>query len=115
MQDRRKFARIDLATKVRIVVEGVDARHQLFVDNVSAGGLFIRMEQPRPVGSTIHFEFLVRDGGPRITGSGIVQWVNERPGKPPGMGIKFIELNDEGRKEILAVLREKKAVPDGGW
>ncbi|MFH1263340.1 MAG: TIGR02266 family protein [Pseudomonadota bacterium] len=110
--NRRKFPRIALETTLAIVFEGVSARRQRLVDNLGAGGLFLRTDHPKPVGTKIRFEFLVRDGGEKIAGSGIVQWVNNDPDGPPGMGIKFVELNDEGRKEILQVLKERKAAPD---
>jgi uncharacterized protein (TIGR02266 family) len=112
--NRRKFARVPLETKITVVFSDVDARRQLWIDNIGEGGLFIRSDQPKPIGSTIRFEFLVRDQGPKVAGTGVVQWVNRDPDGPPGMGIKFVELNETGRTEILEVLREKKARPDSG-
>jgi uncharacterized protein (TIGR02266 family) len=110
--NRRKFPRITLDANIRIVVDGADDRRALLVDNLGADGLFIRTESPKPVGTKIRFEFLVRDGGSKIEGAGIVRWVNRNPDGPPGMGIKFLELNEEGRREILGILRERNALPD---
>jgi molecular chaperone DnaK len=107
-ESRRKFARIALETNVRIVLSGVDARRRMFVDNVSEGGLFIRTRHPKPIGTQVRFEFLVRDDGPKVCGKGIVQWVNSGEEGAPGMGIRFVELNDSGRQELLAALRERK-------
>lgn len=108
-ENRRKFARVSLETRVRIVLSGVDARRQLFIDNISEGGLFIRVDDPKPIGSKIRFEFLVRDQGPTISGLGLVQWVSRDPEGPPGMGIQFLELNEAGRTEIQEILRSQKS------
>lgn len=110
-QDRRKFARVPLETRVRIVLRGVDARRQHFVDNISEGGLFIRTDHPKPLGSKVRFEFLVRDNGPTVVGLGLVQWVNDGKDGSKGMGIKFLELNQAGEAEIREVLRQIKNGP----
>ena len=77
------------------------------MDNLSAGGLFITTNDPRPVGTILQFEFSVRDGGVTIAGKGVVQWTEKDTEKKPGMGIKFLELNEEGRKELSALLKMK--------
>lgn len=107
-RDRRKFARIPLATQIRVLLPGAEERFQYLLDNLSTGGLFIRTTKPRPIGSMLKFEFSVRDGGKPIVGAGVVKWIEGDPEKIPGMGIQFTELNDEGRQEILKVVREMK-------
>ena len=105
--NRLKFARINLEAQVKVTFSGVDARRQLLSDNISTGGLFIVTDQPKAIGTVLKFEFIVRDGGPTIEGSGVVRWVENHPQKPKGMGIKFVDLNEAGREEIKVVLKRK--------
>ena len=108
--NRRRFARISLDTKVKVVFRGVEQRNQILLYNISEGGLFLATEQTKPIGSKLQFEFRVQDGGASITGVGIVRWIESNPQQRIGMGIQFIELNDEGRKVISELLRQKKEV-----
>ncbi len=109
--DRRRFARIPLTARVRVMFSEEGARRQLLLENISADGLFLRADPPKPVGTRVKFEFLLRDGGEPILGLGVVRWVEENPGMPRGMGIQFLELNEAGRREIKAVLASRKTWP----
>jgi uncharacterized protein (TIGR02266 family) len=79
------------------------------LDNLSANGLFIRTSNPKPIGTQLHFEFLVRDGGAPIVGDGIVRWVEKNDDQVKGMGIQFTKLNEEGKEELRRLLHEKAA------
>ena len=107
-ENRRRFARVTLESRVEIRLSGVDARRKVFLDNISAGGLFIVTQNPKPIGTKLSFEFSVRDGAPSVIGKGIVRWVESDLSKTQGMGIQFLELNEEGKKELMEVLRLKK-------
>jgi uncharacterized protein (TIGR02266 family) len=106
--DRRRFARIALAARVTVTFADAGARRELLTDNLSEGGLFLRTADPKPVGTPIRFEFALRDGGPPIRGAGIVRWVETDRAKSPGMGIRFTELDAEGRRELRSILRGRK-------
>ncbi len=108
LSNRRGYPRVPLHAKLRIILPGVDERRQLLIDNLSKGGLFICTGEPRPVGTRLEFELFVRDGGPQIVGAGVVKWIETNPGKKQGMGIKFLELNEEGKEEILLVLKKMR-------
>ena len=110
--NQRKFARVNLRATIRIVFSEVGARRQLLLDNLSAGGLFVRTKQPKPIGTRLTFEFSVRDGGNPILGTGVVKWIEKDPKKVPGMGIQFLELNEEGRLELTEMLDEIEPIPD---
>lgn len=105
--EKRRFARIDLDAQIKVAFPGTDARRQLLMENLSAGGLFIRTPQPKPIGTRLQFEFSVRDGGKPIVGAGIVRWIEPDPQKHPGMGIQFTELNEEGRRELSEILQNR--------
>ena len=107
--NRRKFARIYLDSKVKVVFRGTEQRNQLLSQNISEGGLFLASDQLKPIGTKLHFEFRVQDGGETISGFGIVRWIESDPEKRKGMGIQFVEINPEGKK-ILSDLFKKKGL-----
>jgi uncharacterized protein (TIGR02266 family) len=105
--NRRKFARIFLDSKVKVVFRETEQRNQLLLANISEGGLFLASEQLKPVGTKLHFEFRVQDGGETISGYGIVRWIESDPEKRKGMGIQFVEINPEGQKIITELFKKK--------
>lgn len=78
------------------------------LQNISAMGIFIRTEQPSPVGTELDLRFQVDDGEPLVL-RGVVTWIN--PVRPdgdnpnPGMGVKFTELTPERREQVVALVR----------
>jgi uncharacterized protein (TIGR02266 family) len=102
---RRQFSRIELQTKVKVTFSSSDSRRALLSTNLSEGGLFLQAEETKPVGTKIEFEFALRDGGPSILGHGVVRWIEDSPERRKGMGIKFLDLNDEGKREILEIIQ----------
>ena len=71
--------------------------------DLSLTGMFVRTSQPHPPGSSFEFEFEVEGGQRLIRGFGEVVWAR-RPGdseqQPPGMGIRFISLDEHSRRLI---------------
>ncbi len=106
-ENRRKFARIFLDSKVKVVFRETEHRNQILLDNISEGGLFLASDQLKPVGTKLHFEFRVQDGGDTISGFGIVRWIESDPTRRKGMGIQFVEINPEGKKIIAELFRKK--------
>ena len=77
--------------------------------------MFITANQPQPPGSILDFEFQLGDGFEIIRGKGEVVWtraVAEGPGRPAGMGIRFLELSD-GSKELIYRIVDQY-IQDGG-
>ncbi len=71
--------------------------------NVSMTGMFIRTDRFQPPGTLATVEFNLADGMPLISGKAKVVWVRERhegPDRPAGLGLRFVELDDEGRQLI---------------
>jgi uncharacterized protein (TIGR02266 family) len=106
-ENRRKFARIPLEARVRIVMRDKEDAYEYFTTNLSSGGLFIKAEQPKPIGHPIHFELFITNDQLLIKGVGVVQWIAQGEQSEKGMGIQFVELNEEGRRALEAVFREK--------
>ncbi len=87
-----------------------------FVDelaaNLSTGGMFIRTRRPHPVGSVFEFELRLTDDRPPIAGKAQVAWVRRRSDtldEPVGMGVRFVELEDESRRRIAELVAAHEA------
>jgi type IV pilus assembly protein PilZ len=78
------------------------------LQNISTMGIFIRTEQPAPVGTQLDLRFHVDDGEPLVL-RGVVTWINpirthgDNPN--PGMGVKFTNLTAESREQVVALVR----------
>lgn len=86
-----------------------------YITDISATGIFVRTTSPEQPGTHLNLRFQVpapdsdRSGAP-IEVEGEVIWVNPyRPGAPdnlhPGMGIRFVGLDDELRNQLLELIR----------
>lgn len=78
--------------------------------DLSATGIFVRTTSPEPPGTHLNLRFQPDDERPKVEVEGEVIWVNPfRPGAPdsinPGMGIRFVGLDDELRERLLELVR----------
>lgn len=67
-----------------------------FAENLSAGGVFIATHKLKPAGSTIELCINLPEGK-TVRAVGEVRWTrvfNEQSDTPPGMGVKFLEIDD---------------------
>ncbi|MGF1466889.1 MAG: PilZ domain-containing protein [Sandaracinaceae bacterium] len=71
--------------------ESFEAFVHEYVTNVSRSGVFVRSDQPLPVGTQVDLKFtVILDGVLAIEGVGEVVRVQD---DPPGMGVVFRELS----------------------
>lgn len=89
--ERRQYRRVKLVTQVKC--EPLSRDDLLLTRDVSAGGLFIRTKSPLPVNSEVTLSFRLGPQAPAINCQGKV--VNSLPNL--GMGIQFLDLNEESR------------------
>ena len=111
----RDSRRVPLATKVAFKFERFSGFISEFSANISPTGMFITTKTPEPPGSMLDFEFRLGDGFEIIQGKGEVVWtraIAEGPNRPPGMGIRFLELS-EGSKELIYRIVDQY-IQDGG-
>jgi uncharacterized protein (TIGR02266 family) len=80
-----------------------------YITDISATGIFVRTTTPEQPGTHLNLRFAASEGAP-IECEGEVIWINPyRPGTPdnlhPGMGIRFVGLDDELRQRLLELIR----------
>jgi type IV pilus assembly protein PilZ len=93
-----------------IAVDYADGDTFLFayLQNISEMGIFIRTEEPLPLGTKLRMRFQ-RDNGESLVLRGEVAWINPyRAGGEnlnPGMGVRFVDLTPERREHVVALVR----------
>ena len=83
--------------------------------NVSLTGMFIKTDSPKPPASVFIFEIWLGEDHKLVHGVGEVVWVrhdDEDPGRPAGMGIRFIKIDEESQAVVKRVIAEQ--VEKGG-
>jgi uncharacterized protein (TIGR02266 family) len=97
--------------RIKLKYPDIDTFVQKYAVNISRGGIFIATKQPKPIGTYVRFEFLLSDAGQSsiIRGEGQVQWTKDfdpaNPGKPHGMGVKFMRLDAESQAVVDRALK----------
>jgi type IV pilus assembly protein PilZ len=103
--ERREHQRFDTA----ISVDYASGETFLFayLQNISEMGIFVRTDEPSPIGTRLRLRFQV--GDQELSLDGEVTWINPlRPAGDnlnPGMGVRFIELTAETREEVVSLVR----------
>ena len=115
--ERRREARH--ATRIEVDYASEETFLFAYITDISATGIFVRTTSPEQPGTHLNLRFQSPaqaaasacdgDRGP-IEVEGEVIWVNPyRPGAPdnlhPGMGIRFVGLDDQLRKRLLELIR----------
>ncbi len=83
--------------------------HFLFENatNISEHGIFVEINKPLPPGTLLNLEFSLPDSKEKIKAMGEVIWVNSLKGDSnPGMGVRFVNLNDIDRETILTLIKK---------
>ena len=94
--------RIPLAAQVRLQYASILDFHESQSVNISRSGMFVVSDHPGSVGSLVDFEFCLEDGLVLLKGKGEVVRVTQAP--VSGMGIRFVELDEESRKCIARIV-----------
>lgn len=84
--------------------------------NISKGGLFVNTRSPLPVGSQIRLIVSLPSAAFPFDLQGKVSWVNEFDNAAnlvPGMGIEFIDVDDEKKAKISEFVEKlREALPE---
>ena len=84
-----------------------------FIDNLSAGGLFIETTRPAPAGSKITVEFILPHNEDLCSFDAVVRWSRkskQSEESPAGMGLEFLELPEERRQYLYDVIAQYRTV-----
>ena len=81
-----------------------------YITDISETGIFVRTTSPESPGTHLNLRFRLDDATPQLEVEGEVIWVNPfRPGAAdnlhPGMGIRFVALEDDIRDRLLELVR----------
>lgn len=83
-----------------------------FAENLSVGGVFVATHQLRPVGETVEVCIHLPDGT-EVRAAGEVRWVrlfNSNSDMPPGMGLRFRELEPASNQAIERFLDHREPI-----
>lgn len=106
-QDTRKDPRAKVLTMtVRYKSATVDEFIEQYSLDISRGGIFIKTSSPFAPGTLLKFEIRIAEDRTVLQGIGRVVWKREPAeadaggGKPAGMGVKFIKIDDASKQVI---------------
>lgn len=99
---------VDLEVQYRTAQEFTAA----YAENISGGGIFIRTQRPLSLNREMQLRFTLPGLSRTFVVRGLVVWANPSPSRssfPPGMGIKFMELDPEAKTIIAQFVQENLA------
>lgn len=100
--DRRNDTRRDVNREFASVDEFI----QEYVTNISRSGVFIRSDDPLPIGTRVNLSFtVIHEDLETIEGIGeVVRCVTAKDGGTTGMGVVFVELTQVSKELIERIL-----------
>ncbi len=104
--DRRKFTRVPLNLLIQYRFDTFEDFVSEYAENLSEGGIFIHADAMRPLGAMVYLQFALRDGTRLIEALGRVVHASEDPAAH-GLGIEFVNVDDESKAMIEAIVRER--------
>jgi len=109
--ERRTAARGHASAKVALTDAAGDKTVEGDLGNVGRGGLFVASSMQLPVGKMVDVEIRT-EAGATIAGMGRVIWVRDmaQGDLPAGMGVKFIDVDNEALLAIDRLVGLKKNV-----
>ncbi len=107
LRERRSADRFDVVWSVDC--EADDTFLYASITNISELGIFVRTNQPLQVGTRLTLRFAAPPASEPFVLAGVVQWVNLLKvlgeNLNPGMGISFVDLEDDERERIVDLVR----------
>lgn len=109
--ERRKHPRTPLSLLVQFRFNTFEDFLADYSQDISPGGMFIRTDDPKEEGSIIYLQFSLKDGSRLIEGMGKVVRCNPPgdKGRIAGMGIEFLNFDDESMALIQEICATREA------
>jgi len=104
--EQRREVRIPTRLVVAYRVEGTHTDLVRESSDVSYSGMFVVTAEAPAQGSRVRFEIHDPEQGPLARGSAMVRWVRPElglPGKPGGMGLQFLDLDEASRRWVSRI------------
>lgn len=106
-QNRRKYARLDIALTVSYAVEDVTGKVSEYAEavssDISAGGLRLMTPTPLTTGSHLDLEvFLGDDVANKINAKGEVVWQNKISDTSYETGVLINHMDNEAKKKLMS-------------
>ncbi len=103
-------------TIVSLSVRYTSATVEEFIEHhsldVNARGIYIKTERDIPLGTLIEFDVRITGNQTVLAGAGRVMWIRTAaaatPERPPGIGVRFIELDEASKAMLERVLGQRK-------
>lgn len=103
-RERRAYPRV--ALEIEVTLGSESQFYAGLTGDVSEGGIFVSTYQAIPVGERVSVSFKLPNGETKATG--VVRWMRPASeGAPPGLGISFDELSENGRELVRAFCEER--------
>lgn len=109
---QRRHRRAGIETRVDLEYRGVPRFVSGMSEDISPGGLFVRLDEPPQEGTRLRFGFRLDPDTPVVRGLGEVVWVRTEeggPDQPKGAAIRYVEFDDEDRARVVAASRRGEA------
>ncbi|MBN2494815.1 MAG: TIGR02266 family protein [Deltaproteobacteria bacterium] len=115
--ERRRYPRAPVSLLIQYRFDTLDDFLAEYSTDISMGGMFIRTDDIREEGSLVYLQFYLRDGAKLIEGLGrVVRVVHpeeaESPNSFPGMGIEFVNFDDESMQLVEQIVDRNLASKD---
>lgn len=107
--DQRRAPRYAFPRRVRVRLQSWAQFSSLFADNISGGGLFIRMTDPPEAGVKLSVEVFDIEGRTMVLPGEVAHRVAGDP-RTSGIGIRFVDLSDAERAMLDMLVDEAQQV-----
>jgi uncharacterized protein (TIGR02266 family) len=101
--ERRRHLRTPLSLLVQFRFNTFEDFLADYSLNLSPGGIFIRTDEPREQGAMVYLQFSLKDGSRLIEGLGRVVRVHPAGHRDPGMGVEFVNFDEESMHLVLDI------------
>tara|TARA_B100000959_G_C14852269_1_gene570615 strand:- start:636 stop:938 length:303 start_codon:yes stop_codon:yes gene_type:complete len=96
--------------QVQFRLKDMDTFLREYAMNISYGGIFIKTLKPHPQDSMLYLQIQLENGTKIIEGLGKVVHVNSANHTHAGMGIEFINIDQESQQFINNLVNERMNV-----
>jgi uncharacterized protein (TIGR02266 family) len=114
----REDSRIPVQLSVRVRLETWDQFSTLYTRDLSRGGVFLSMPDPAPPGTQLNLEVAAPDGRQIVLRGQVQHTISPETaaaeGKLAGVGVRFLEMDDDERDALGALMAEARSVAASG-